>query len=153
MSLGDHVNGSAPRGRLQTPTFDRSSDWDREIKRTGASEWRVCSINEDYNISPRFSLHVVCCSRFMVDFVGWTLLQLLQFGLSHYGWSNFHHLLILVMSWQDSVYTRRSFTCFMKNGRGKKRFINVSCNRQCMPFIWVQRWDRGGTGRKILKIV
>uniref|UniRef100_A0A8B9J6X4 Myotubularin related protein 10 n=1 Tax=Astyanax mexicanus TaxID=7994 RepID=A0A8B9J6X4_ASTMX len=44
----ERVNGVDPGGGLQTPLFDCSSDWDREIKRTGASEWRVCSINEDY---------------------------------------------------------------------------------------------------------
>lgn len=54
-SPGDRVNGSSPRGGLQTPIFDRPSDWDREIKRTGASEWRVCSINEGYAICPRLS--------------------------------------------------------------------------------------------------
>lgn len=52
----DRVNGSFPRGGFQTPVFDRPSDWDREIKRTGASEWRVCSINELYAICPRFEL-------------------------------------------------------------------------------------------------
>ncbi|XP_067341725.1 myotubularin-related protein 10 isoform X2 [Channa argus] len=48
---GERVNGSTPRGGLQTPIFDCSSDWDRAIKRTGASEWRVCTINENYAIS------------------------------------------------------------------------------------------------------
>uniref|UniRef100_A0A8B9GZQ7 Myotubularin related protein 10 n=1 Tax=Astyanax mexicanus TaxID=7994 RepID=A0A8B9GZQ7_ASTMX len=47
-SAKKRVNGVDPGGGLQTPLFDCSSDWDREIKRTGASEWRVCSINEDY---------------------------------------------------------------------------------------------------------
>ncbi|KAK1802280.1 hypothetical protein P4O66_021948 [Electrophorus voltai] len=51
-SSGERVNGIDPGGRLQTPLFDCSSDWDREIKRTGASEWRVCSINKDYLVSP-----------------------------------------------------------------------------------------------------
>ncbi|KAL4613372.1 myotubularin-related protein 10-like [Arapaima gigas] len=46
------VNGIDPGVGPQTPLFDRPSDWDREIKRTGASEWRVCSINEGYAISP-----------------------------------------------------------------------------------------------------
>ncbi|XP_041642278.1 myotubularin-related protein 10 isoform X2 [Cheilinus undulatus] len=50
-SKGERVNGSNLQGGLQTPNFDRPSDWDREIKRTGASEWRVCSINESYAIS------------------------------------------------------------------------------------------------------
>lgn len=50
-SKEQRVNGSTPRGGLLTPIFDRPSDWDREIKRTGASEWRVCSINESYAIS------------------------------------------------------------------------------------------------------
>ncbi|XP_068176065.1 myotubularin-related protein 10 isoform X2 [Antennarius striatus] len=58
-SKGDRVNGSKPRGRLQTPIFDCSSDWDREIKRTGASEWRVCSINESYAISPSLPEYIV----------------------------------------------------------------------------------------------
>ncbi|XP_012867530.1 PREDICTED: myotubularin-related protein 10 isoform X3 [Dipodomys ordii] len=35
----------------KTPLFETYSDWDREIKRTGASGWRVCSINEGYMIS------------------------------------------------------------------------------------------------------
>lgn len=50
---GERVNGVDPGGGVQTPLFDCSSDWDREIKRTGASEWRVCSINEGYLVSPR----------------------------------------------------------------------------------------------------
>ncbi|KAM6943593.1 myotubularin-related protein 10 [Xenentodon cancila] len=58
-SKGKRVNGSNPRGGLQTPIFDRPSDWDREIKRTGASEWRVCSINESHAISPSLPEHIV----------------------------------------------------------------------------------------------
>ncbi|KAF3817967.1 hypothetical protein GH733_014839 [Mirounga leonina] len=39
-------------GSIQnTPLFETYSDWDREMKRTGASGWRVCSINEGYMIS------------------------------------------------------------------------------------------------------
>ncbi|KAI1889630.1 hypothetical protein AGOR_G00164930 [Albula goreensis] len=49
---GDQVNGADHGSGPQTPLFDRSSDWDREIKRTGASEWRVCSLNEGYSVSP-----------------------------------------------------------------------------------------------------
>uniref|UniRef100_A0A7N6AUR9 Myotubularin phosphatase domain-containing protein n=1 Tax=Anabas testudineus TaxID=64144 RepID=A0A7N6AUR9_ANATE len=48
---GERVKGATPRGGIHTPIFDRPSDWDREIKRTGASEWRVCAINEGYAIS------------------------------------------------------------------------------------------------------
>ncbi|XP_064849541.1 myotubularin-related protein 10-like [Oncorhynchus masou masou] len=51
-SLGERVNGVDPGGGLQMPLFDRPSEWDREIKRTGAAEWRVCSINEGYVVSP-----------------------------------------------------------------------------------------------------
>uniref|UniRef100_A0A8C1KYU6 Myotubularin related protein 10 n=1 Tax=Cyprinus carpio TaxID=7962 RepID=A0A8C1KYU6_CYPCA len=51
-SAGEQVNGVDPGGGMQTPLFDCSSDWDREIKRTGASEWRVCTINQGYFISP-----------------------------------------------------------------------------------------------------
>ncbi|XP_030621877.1 myotubularin-related protein 10 isoform X2 [Chanos chanos] len=51
-SQGERMNGVDPGGGLQTPMFDRPSDWDREIKRTGAAEWRVCSINESYIVSP-----------------------------------------------------------------------------------------------------
>ncbi|CAG5855811.1 myotubularin-related protein 10 isoform 1-T2 [Menidia menidia] len=58
-SKGERVNGSTPRGGLQTPIFDRPSDWDREIKRTGASEWRVCSVNECYVISASLPEHIV----------------------------------------------------------------------------------------------
>lgn len=67
---GERVNGSTPRGRLQTPIFDCPPDWDREIKRTGASEWRVCSINENYVISTRFPAHVGCCRQFMIGVTG-----------------------------------------------------------------------------------
>ncbi|KAF7486605.1 myotubularin-related protein 10 [Marmota monax] len=42
--------GSGASGQ-RTPLFETYSDWDREIKRTGASGWRVCSINEGYMIS------------------------------------------------------------------------------------------------------
>ncbi|XP_030432697.1 myotubularin-related protein 10 [Gopherus evgoodei] len=50
------VNGIDPGGGgsgsgQQTPLFETYSDWDREIKRTGASGWRVCSVNEGYMIS------------------------------------------------------------------------------------------------------
>uniref|UniRef100_A0A8C3GA02 Myotubularin related protein 10 n=1 Tax=Cyclopterus lumpus TaxID=8103 RepID=A0A8C3GA02_CYCLU len=58
-SKGQRVNGASPRGGLRTPIFDRPSDWDREIKRTGALEWRVCSINESYAISPSLPEHFV----------------------------------------------------------------------------------------------
>ncbi|XP_068429432.1 myotubularin-related protein 10 [Clinocottus analis] len=58
-SKGERVNGATPRGGLRTPIFDRPSDWDREIKRTGAMEWRVCSINEGYAISPSLPEHIV----------------------------------------------------------------------------------------------
>lgn len=57
-SKEERVNGSTPRG-LQTPIFDRSSDWDREIKRTNASEWRVCSINQSYAVSSSLPEHIV----------------------------------------------------------------------------------------------
>lgn len=44
--------GAADGGSSQkTPLFETYSDWDREVKRTGASAWRVCSINEGYMIS------------------------------------------------------------------------------------------------------
>ncbi|XP_048828822.1 LOW QUALITY PROTEIN: myotubularin-related protein 10-like [Brienomyrus brachyistius] len=46
-------------GRLHTPLFACPSDWDREIKRTGATEWRVCSVNEGYAISPSLPEHFV----------------------------------------------------------------------------------------------
>ncbi|XP_038644624.1 myotubularin-related protein 10-like, partial [Scyliorhinus canicula] len=46
------VNGTDPEvDGLQTSLFETYSDWDREIKRTGASEWRVCSVNEHYATS------------------------------------------------------------------------------------------------------
>ncbi|XP_074151066.1 myotubularin-related protein 10 isoform X1 [Sminthopsis crassicaudata] len=55
---GKNINGIDPGGggvtggsSQKTPLFETFSDWDREIKRTGASEWRVCSINEGYMIS------------------------------------------------------------------------------------------------------
>ncbi|MGH0135477.1 UNVERIFIED_CONTAM: hypothetical protein FKN15_006449 [Acipenser sinensis] len=62
VTAGDKVNGVDPGGGgdggggvegVQTPLFDMSSDWDREIKRTGGSDWRVCTINESYVISLR----------------------------------------------------------------------------------------------------
>lgn len=53
--LAKKVNGIDPGGGgasgQQTPLFETYSDRDREIKRTGASEWRVCSVNEGYMIS------------------------------------------------------------------------------------------------------
>ncbi|CAH2273729.1 Hypothetical predicted protein [Pelobates cultripes] len=50
------INGIDPGGGggdvgPKTPLFETYSDWDREIKRTGASDWRVCSVNEGYMIS------------------------------------------------------------------------------------------------------
>ncbi|XP_020377136.1 myotubularin-related protein 10 isoform X1 [Rhincodon typus] len=48
----DKVNGTdSEADGLQTSLFETYSDWDREIKRTGASEWRVCSVNEHYATS------------------------------------------------------------------------------------------------------
>uniref|UniRef100_A0AAV2LP34 Myotubularin phosphatase domain-containing protein n=1 Tax=Knipowitschia caucasica TaxID=637954 RepID=A0AAV2LP34_KNICA len=52
-------NWSMPQVGLQTVVFDRPSDWDREIKRTGAAEWRVCSINERYGISQSLPEYIV----------------------------------------------------------------------------------------------
>ncbi|XP_066557388.1 myotubularin-related protein 10 isoform X3 [Amia ocellicauda] len=68
-SPADKVNGLDPRGEgggvgvavasLQTALFDRPSDWDREVKRTGASEWRVCSVNEGYAVSASLPEYLV----------------------------------------------------------------------------------------------
>lgn len=51
--VASRMNGACPAGSgaPQTPLFETYSDWDREVKRTGASGWRVCSINEGYMIS------------------------------------------------------------------------------------------------------
>ncbi|XP_045680916.1 myotubularin-related protein 10 [Phyllostomus hastatus] len=43
--------GAGGGGSQKTPLFETYSDWDREIKRTGAAGWRVCSINEGYMVS------------------------------------------------------------------------------------------------------
>ncbi|XP_045436417.1 myotubularin-related protein 10 isoform X2 [Pipistrellus kuhlii] len=43
--------GGGPGGAQKTPLFEAYSDWDREVKRTGASGWRVSSVNEGYMIS------------------------------------------------------------------------------------------------------
>ncbi|XP_036698535.1 myotubularin-related protein 10 isoform X2 [Balaenoptera musculus] len=43
--------GAGGGSSQKTPLFETYSDWDREVKRTGASGWRVCSINEGYMIS------------------------------------------------------------------------------------------------------
>ncbi|KAF4091091.1 hypothetical protein AMELA_G00033210 [Ameiurus melas] len=62
-SSGEKVNGVDSRKGVQTAMFDCSSDWDRDIKRTGASEWRVCAINEEYLVSPSLpEFFVVPCS-------------------------------------------------------------------------------------------
>lgn len=45
------AGGCGAGGGQKTPLFETYSDWDREIKRTGASGWRVCSVNEGYMIS------------------------------------------------------------------------------------------------------
>ncbi|KAJ1180889.1 hypothetical protein NDU88_006100 [Pleurodeles waltl] len=47
----DKTNGIDPGGGPKTSLFETYSDWDREIRRTDASEWRVCSVNEGYMIS------------------------------------------------------------------------------------------------------
>lgn len=44
-------SGAGGGGSQKTPLFETYSDWDREIKRTGAAGWRVCSINEGYMVS------------------------------------------------------------------------------------------------------
>lgn len=44
--------GAAEGGSSQETTlFETYSDWDREVKRTGASGWRVCALNEGYMVS------------------------------------------------------------------------------------------------------
>lgn len=43
--------GGGAGGGQKTPLFETYSDWDREVKRTGASGWRVSSVNEGYMIS------------------------------------------------------------------------------------------------------
>ena len=43
--------GAGGGSSQKTPLFETYSDWDREVKRTSASGWRVCSINEGYMIS------------------------------------------------------------------------------------------------------
>ncbi|XP_054858528.1 myotubularin-related protein 10 isoform X1 [Eublepharis macularius] len=48
---GGGGGGGISSSSQQTPLFETYSDWDREIKRTGAFEWRVCSVNEGYMIS------------------------------------------------------------------------------------------------------
>lgn len=48
---GGGGSGASGGSSQRTPLFETYSDWDREIKRTGASGWRVCSINEGYMIS------------------------------------------------------------------------------------------------------
>uniref|UniRef100_A0AAY4CVQ6 Myotubularin phosphatase domain-containing protein n=1 Tax=Denticeps clupeoides TaxID=299321 RepID=A0AAY4CVQ6_9TELE len=74
----ERVNGVDPGGGCQTPLFDRPSDWDREIKRTGASEWRVCSINEGYTVSPSLPEYFVVPAS-MAD------LDLKQYACSYTG--------------------------------------------------------------------
>lgn len=57
--IASNINGAPPGAgsaagggsSQKTPLFETYSDWDREVKRTGASGWRVCSINEGYMIS------------------------------------------------------------------------------------------------------
>nr|XP_045001330.1 myotubularin-related protein 10 isoform X3 [Jaculus jaculus] len=48
---GGRRSGNGGGSIQKTPMFETYSDWDREIKRTSASGWRVCSINEGYMIS------------------------------------------------------------------------------------------------------
>lgn len=97
---GELFNGSSGRGGLQTSMFDRPSDWDREIKRTGASEWRVCSINQNYAISPRFATQLGWLRQWMIVVASRACLWLLQFGCF-----KFYHLLsksaIRGLFWQE----------------------------------------------------
>ncbi|XP_051678215.1 myotubularin-related protein 10 isoform X2 [Oryctolagus cuniculus] len=50
-SGGGGVSGPGAGSSQKTPLFETYSDWDREVKRTGASGWRVCSVNEGYMVS------------------------------------------------------------------------------------------------------
>ncbi|XP_043934641.1 myotubularin-related protein 10 isoform X2 [Protopterus annectens] len=43
--------GGGGGGYFQTSLFETYSDWDREIKRTGASDWRVSAVNKGYMMS------------------------------------------------------------------------------------------------------
>uniref|UniRef100_A0A2R9A340 Myotubularin related protein 10 n=1 Tax=Pan paniscus TaxID=9597 RepID=A0A2R9A340_PANPA len=56
---GGGGNGAGGGSSQKTPLFETYSDWDREIKRTGASGWRVCSINEGYMISTCLPEYIV----------------------------------------------------------------------------------------------
>lgn len=127
---GEQVNGSTPRGGLQTAIFDRPSDWDREIKRTGASEWRVCSINENYAISPRFSAHVVCCRQYMMGIGGRACLRCHSFSLTllvmlTLNFTIYAHACILA---RQCIYTVNFLTCFM--GDLRKNLWMCQCNMQ-----------------------
>ncbi|KAM4677600.1 myotubularin-related protein 10 [Discoglossus pictus] len=78
----DKINGLDPGGGgdnvPKTPMFETYSDWDREIKRTGASEWRVCSVNEGYMIS-------TCLPEYFVVPSSLADLDLKQYSHSFYG--------------------------------------------------------------------
>ncbi|XP_075431979.1 myotubularin-related protein 10 isoform X3 [Ascaphus truei] len=78
----DKINGIDPGGGLdigpKTPLFETYSDWDREIKRTGASEWRVCSVNEGYMIS-------TCLPEYFVVPSSLADLDLKQYSHSFFG--------------------------------------------------------------------
>lgn len=101
------MKGTTPRGVLHTPMFDRPSDWDREIKRTGASEWRVCTINESYAVAPRFSAHVFCsgeCGGRVCSYYSWH--KLLR---------TFYPLFILGVFWQEAIFTQCVFARFVSD--------------------------------------
>ncbi|XP_053573532.1 myotubularin-related protein 10 [Bombina bombina] len=79
----ERINGLDPGGGggdsiQKTPMFETYSDWDREIKRTGASEWRVCSVNEGYMIS-------TCLPEYFVVPSSLADLDLKQYSHSFYG--------------------------------------------------------------------
>lgn len=50
-TLNGIPTGGGGGGSQKTPLFETYSDWDREVKRTGASGWRVSSVNEGYMVS------------------------------------------------------------------------------------------------------
>uniref|UniRef100_A0A3Q3NIV7 Myotubularin related protein 10 n=1 Tax=Labrus bergylta TaxID=56723 RepID=A0A3Q3NIV7_9LABR len=133
------VNGSKPRGGFQTPNFDRPSDWDREIKRTGASEWRVCSINEGFAISSSLPEYIVVPVSLADQDLKTYSIFLLDSRIPHWCWNHPNGSALVRMASigdpiQQKKIEQRIFTAITKSHPQRSEVIRSDLDK-CLPNI------------------
>ncbi|XP_034535808.1 myotubularin-related protein 10 isoform X2 [Notolabrus celidotus] len=138
-SKRERVNGSTPRAGLQTPSFDRPSDWDREIKRTGASEWRVCSINEGYAVSQSLPEYIVVPVSLADQDLKQYSIFLHDSRLPHWCWNHSNgSALVRMASISDPIQQKkidqRIFTAITKSHPQRSEVVRLDLDK-CLPNI------------------